>query len=137
MRVVTVLLSILACLSSVACNAMQGGDHFDLGVVGNVTASSADPAARPPLLVRYDGDVFVAWAEGAAEASLFWRNSEPRAYAVPPRTIVGGRTVVRVRSMDMTWEGAVGDPLPSEARVVFSMAEVNSWHLEFVNLPVP
>lgn len=135
MRSTFALLSLLCLLLFVACGAPGGG--VDLGVVGNVTASSTDPQARPAMLVRYDGDAFVAWAEGRAEASLFWRDSSPRTYPVPPRTIEGGRAVAHSTSLDLKWEGAAGDPLPLWCRPLFDAGEIEAWDLEFALVGEP
>lgn len=124
-----VLLCVSICLVLAACVGPGGGSQ--LGVVGSVQAGSSDPSGRPALLVRYDGDVFVAWAEGSAQASLFWRGSDPRAYPVPPRSIEGGKSVVRVNSLDQQWEGKLGDPLPVWCRELFSTDEVVAWNLQF------
>lgn len=137
MRNPFVFLSVLLCLLVTACRAPGGGAALDLGVVGSVQAGSSDTEGRPALLVRYDGDVFVAWAEGRAEASLFWRDSDPRTYPVPPRAIAGGRAVVRVNSLDQQWEGQLGDPLPIWCRPLFSPEEVIAWNLQFALIGEP
>lgn len=131
------LIAVLALTLLQSCGALGGGQASTIGVVGRVTAGAADAQSRPALLVAYDADVFCAWAESQAMAELYWRNSEPRAYVFPPRTVSAGKIVVRVASTKLAWEGAVGDPMPAPARVLFSFAEVQAWHLQFVNLPEP
>lgn len=130
-------IALLSFFTSSCAAAGAGGQPFDLGVVGSVTAASDQAQSKPALLVRYDGDIFVAWAQGAAEAALFWRQSDPRAYAVPPRVITGGRVIVRVRSHDVTWEGGFDDRLPVLCRPVFSQQEIDDWGIEFALVPEP
>lgn len=120
----------LLCLLAVACSG-PGGGRFDPGIVASVTVGPTDPKVRPPTLIRYDGNLFVAWADARAEAALFWRESEPRAYAVPPRAVAGGVAVARVNNQDIAWEGKPGDPLPVQVQPLFSPDEIRWWALAF------
>lgn len=125
-RLLLLFLAMLLMLFACSCQSTGGPS---IGLVGSVEAGV--PEARPALLARYDGDVFVAWADVSAKASLYWRDSEPRAYALPPRTIQGGRAVVSVPATKYEWQGAAGDPLPLVCRSRFSAEEIAMWHLVF------
>ena len=129
-------LAAIATLHSPGCRTADGGQVYDLGLAGSVTASS-DAGSKPALCVRYDGDTFVAWASGAVEASMFWSAAEPRAYALPPIVLEDGQAIVRVRSANYSWTGTTADALPAPARVLFSADEVASWELRFFNLQTP
>jgi len=133
------LMLVLVCMLLAACKGL-GGAPGGLGAVGEVIASSGDPAARPPLLVRYDGDLLVAWAVGDAEVSMYWATDgieDPKSYVFPPRKISGGKCIVRSRSAKFAWEGGINDPLPGIASTRFSNAEVVQWHLAFFDQPAP
>jgi hypothetical protein len=120
----------LLMLFALACNG-PGGGRFDPGLVASVTVGADTPASRPPALTRYDGNLFVAWADARAEAALFWRDSDPRAYAVAPRVVAGGRVVARVNDPKIAWEGNPGDPLPVQVLPLFSPEEIQNWGLVF------
>lgn len=122
------LASILLALASCAT---PGG----VGAVGSVVAGDSSPNARPSLLVRYDGDTLVAWARAGAEASLFFKNAEPRSYLMPPVRWADGRAIVHIRSEDYKWEGSIDDPLPAWAAPMFSFEERQAWGLQFFQLP--
>lgn len=126
--------ALLVSFGAVSCITPSGDSALDVGLVGSVTAS-ADAQAKPPLLVRYDGNVLVAWATVRCDATIYWRDSEPRVYALAPISLEEGQAMVRVRGLDLSWKGKVGDPLPAAASVLFSAQEAADWQLAFAVEP--
>lgn len=132
----TALVLALLTLALPSCRTASGGEIYDLGLTGSVVAD-ASPGTKPLLCARYDGNTFVAWASASIEASMFWTEAEPRAYALPPVVLEDGQAIVRVMSANYSWSGSITDPLPAPARALFSADEVTSWQLEFFNLQTP
>lgn len=135
-NLLTALALALLTFTMSSCRTASGGQIYDLGLTGSVVAS-ASVGTKPLLCARYDGNTFVAWASGTVEASMFFSDAEPRAYALPPVVLEDGQAIVRVRSSEYSWSGSITDPLPAPARVLFSAEEVTSWQLEFFNLQTP
>lgn len=113
-----------------ACASTGSGGAAGPGLVGRVVAAS-DALSKPALFVSYDGDTLIAWSKGAARAEIFWRDSNPRTYAYPPRDVSAGKAIVRSRSLDLDWDGGFDDPLPFQVQRFFSVEEIAAWGLVF------
>lgn len=94
-----------------------------------VDATTGSLTARPTVLARFDGDVFVGWAESVATAEVFAAESGGTVYG--PVTLTAGYAVVHVRSEDFRWKGTSSSPMPISCRSLFRDAEIDRWGLTF------
>lgn len=118
------LLAALLFVPLAACTSTSGGGA---GVVASVTVGPA--GAAPAALVRYDGNVLVAWGAQDYVAEMY-----VQATGLPVLLRAGGAgvAIVRVRKPELVWEGHVGDELPAAAAFLFREAEVEAWGLRFL-----
>lgn len=91
--------------------------------------ASPDTSAMPTVCARYNGDIFVGWATGYADAEIFASDSQGTVYG--PVSIGSGRAIVHVRSTDEKWEVELPSALPRACRGLFRDSEVSAWGLTF------
>lgn len=91
--------------------------------------ASPDTSAMPTVCARYNGDIFVGWATGYADAEIFASDSQGTVYG--PVSIGSGRAIVHVRSTDEKWEVELPSSLPRVCRGLFRDSEVSAWGLTF------
>lgn len=97
--------------------------------VGSVAASpDIGGAERPTALSRWDGDVFVGWANTNVVVEVFTKGGGP---LYGPLVIPAGKGIAYRKSTSEKWTGDWPAPLPGWASVLFKPEEIAAWQLEF------
>lgn len=96
--------------------------------------ASGDTLENPTVLARYDGDVFVGWAVGYAQAEVFAHGSSGSVYG--PVNITSGYAVVHCKSLDLKWSEKIPTLLPACSRPLFRQSEIDAWGLAFDDGPM-
>jgi hypothetical protein len=127
--IVYTVAAILFALSASSCKSSQS-----FAVAKFQATTVLGSTEQPPILARFDGDLFVGWASTNAVASI-----EPKGGGIPfyQAVMPAGRAVVFQRSQDFKWSGTFpGEELPARAAQLFTENEKAAWGLQFQAPPV-
>jgi hypothetical protein len=123
----TIVYAVALALLALAVTGCKSSQSFAVAKFHATTVLGS--TETPPILARFDGDLFVGWASTNAVASI-----EPKIGGVPfyQAVMPAGRAVVFQRSQDFKWSGTFpGEALPARAAQLFTENEKAAWGLQF------